>query len=259
MLSIKTINIISSIILSAVWVGSIVVLKNLDGAINKQTVLLDSLEIENTRLYNELKKLESQRVEFTTGLSNMFDEEYIGGRVYKTVRYGNQVWMAENLDYDITGSFCHKDSGCYAFGRFYSWSAALEASNEIEGWHLPSDEEWKEMELALGMNEFEVAKNSELRKTTLSSRLRSKKGWEKPEHPGDNSLGFNVKGAGHYSEYNFSIDTGEYAFFWTSSEAPKTDYAWGRIFFVDDGDHEGFGRGNYYHKKGFSVRLVKDR
>lgn len=73
------------------------------------------------------------------------------GKTYKTVTIGNQVWMAENLDYDVgDGSFCFMDdnANCDKFGRLYTWDAANKAAPP--GWHLPSKDEWETLISSFG-------------------------------------------------------------------------------------------------------------
>ncbi|MDR0515811.1 MAG: hypothetical protein LBH25_02060 [Fibromonadaceae bacterium] len=69
---------------------------------------------------------------------------------YKTVKIGNQVWMAENLNYKIGKSWCFEDDDfyCKKYGRLYDWSTATKVCPV--GWHLPSDEEWNELGSSAG-------------------------------------------------------------------------------------------------------------
>ena len=56
--------------------------------------------------------------------------------------------MIENLLYDPgEGSYCYDDDTmlCVEMGRLYTWQAAVKAANEIDGWHLPSKQEWQEL------------------------------------------------------------------------------------------------------------------
>ena len=65
------------------------------------------------------------------------------GQEYKTVKIGNQIWMAENLNYETAHSYCYDNrmSNCIKYGRLYEWENALTACPV--GFHLPTLQEWK--------------------------------------------------------------------------------------------------------------------
>jgi uncharacterized protein (TIGR02145 family) len=71
---------------------------------------------------------------------------------YMTKRFGTQMWFARNLNFPIAGSsFCYDDlaQNCDEHGRLYTWSVARKACPA--GAHLPTDAEWKDLEVAVGM------------------------------------------------------------------------------------------------------------
>jgi len=65
------------------------------------------------------------------------------GHVYKWVRVGNQIWMAENLNYVTYNSHCYGDNVtstvCKQYGQLYKWDDAQKVCPP--GWHLPSEDD----------------------------------------------------------------------------------------------------------------------
>ncbi len=74
------------------------------------------------------------------------------GEVYGIKKIGNRTWMKENLRYDMgDDSICYDDDGdnCAEFGMLYTFNGAMKACPT--GWRLPSDNDWMDLENALGM------------------------------------------------------------------------------------------------------------
>ncbi|MCH2023274.1 MAG: T9SS type A sorting domain-containing protein [Saprospiraceae bacterium] len=150
------------------------------------------------------------------------------GEVYTTVQIGNQCWMAENLRYNAPNSMINPliDS-IYptTFGRHYTWitlmnGEALSNSNPSgvqgicpNGWHVPSDAEWTELEMALGLPAADTAIYG--LRGTHAGHMKSTTGWVSGMN-GTNTSGFNALPAGYYNSSNNFVDLGSVATFWTS-------------------------------------------
>ncbi len=90
----------------------------------------------------------STEIEHYGKMKKQFCDERDGKR-YVYVQIGEQIWMAENLNFVVCSSKCGGTDGllkdtntenCDKFGRLYDWPTALIICPN--GWHLPSDAEW---------------------------------------------------------------------------------------------------------------------
>ena len=162
------------------------------------------------------------------------------GQTYKTVTIGTQTWMAENLNYEIDGSYCYDgvDSNCTKYGRLYTWTVALESCPA--GWHLPSKEE------------FEILL-AEIGDSLAGKMLKSKDGWDN-DGTGTYAYGFTALPAGYWNYAGGYYYEGRDAYFWSSTGAPG-EYAIHMDLFCNNKN----ALLTYLYKRyGFSVRCVKD-
>jgi uncharacterized protein (TIGR02145 family) len=171
---------------------------------------------------------------------------------YPTVVYGNQRWMAQNLDYNLSGSHLNPDNPFTEYGRLYTFEQAKVACPD--GWHLPTDAEWKIMESTIGINSSELSFLG-YRGINIGRALKSTAGWV--QNGGNNELGFNAYPAGVYKGTDKSFyDLARNANYWTASDSASNSIsAWYRGL---SKDFNGLYR--QYEKKlnAFSCRCVKD-
>jgi len=166
------------------------------------------------------------------------------GKIYPTVKIGNQIWMAENLNYKSDKSYCYqnKASNCEKYGCLYQWEIAKEVCPN--GWHLPSDKEWMEMEAAIGMPATDTAKGDTWRGTDQAVQLLE-----------GGKTGFNAKLGGYRNPPSNYFLEGMHTFFWTST-ATKSGYRmWYRQMIKGNPK---ILRHNQTQNWGMSVRCVKD-
>jgi uncharacterized protein (TIGR02145 family) len=203
----------------------------------------------------------------------------IDSNIYRTVKIGDQWWMAENLktthycngdainnvtwDMEWSGltteAYCDFDNNSIwvaPYGRLYNWYAVTDPRHITpEGWHIPSDTEWQTLEMTLGMSP-EQANGREWRGTDEGGQLKETgfADWRSPNAGATNESGFFALGAGVRSDNGTFMHFRGYAMFWTSTKA--TDYkAWYRWL---DNDYAQIYRFYGDFKIGISVRCVRD-
>ena len=201
----------------------------------------------------------------TNTLTDLRDEQS-----YRTVEIGNQVWMAENLNYATAGSFCYDDdiTKCDKYGRLYLWSTAMDSAGIWstngkdcggikvcspslpvrgvcpQGWHLPSEKEFRTLFSAVGDH--------------AETKLKSISGWERNDN-GVDMYSFSALPAGcRVGEGKYDSE-GRYTEFWSSTEESDYDVRVMHLmnYVMIYGDSEFIGR-NSKTSGGSSVRCLKD-
>ena len=73
------------------------------------------------------------------------DEKQSLNKNFESVRIGDQIWMAKNIDADVSGSFCYNNDllNCKKYGRLYTWDAAQNVCPE--GWRLPTENDFRQL------------------------------------------------------------------------------------------------------------------
>ena len=190
------------------------------------------------------------------------------GKIYKTVKIGTQTWMAENLAYlpnvSLASNGSKTDSYYYVYGYngtsvseakatdnyttygvLYNWAAAKAACPG--GWHLPTDEEWKTLEMYLGMSQSQ-ADGTGSRGIDEGRKLKRTSGWYQGGN-GSDEVGFSALPGGYRSNYGNFNNLSYFGYWWSATSTCYRSLYYGSVKvnrFYDDKD------------KGWSVRCVRD-
>lgn len=129
---------------------------------------------------------------------------------YRTITLGTQTWMAENLNFPANGSHCYNDDQdmCDIYGRLYEWELAKTSCPD--GWHLPTQTEWKAFETYTDTYHI----------VPLSQSLRDESWGD-----GADQFGFSALPAGVYGN-GFSSSLGFATNWWSSTPTGQTDWAY---------------------------------
>jgi uncharacterized protein (TIGR02145 family) len=200
---------------------------------------------------------------------NNEDIKDINGNTYKTIKIGDQEWLAENLRVSNfrNGDSIHeiinrrewikagkegKPAMCYLedeaengekYGMLYNWYAVNDSRGLCpQGWSMPGDKDWRELIDYLGGE------------NTAGEKMKSATGWG--DNNGTNESGFSGLPGGyrHYNNrFNFPDAPGGY--WWGSTEGfIYIPYSF-PLYYSPGGGYR------YFTSKGrgFSVRCIKNK
>jgi uncharacterized protein (TIGR02145 family) len=220
----------------------------------------------------------------------------IDGNTYIAVKIGNQVWMAENLRVThypdgtpipmVTDNsawdaltltdraytfYDNDDANAKEWGGYYTWSTVTNGGSSNtnpgniqgicpDGWHVPSDAEWQELELYLGMSPSDTSKTGISRGTNEGGKLKEAgldHFWS-PNSLATNETGFTGLPAGNRT-YNYGIvfdNLHKYAVYWTSRKGTGNNAATRILYY----QYSTIGRGvnDNDNRTGINCRCVKN-
>jgi len=181
------------------------------------------------------------------------------GQKYSIVLIGNQIWMAENLNYsgdDGAGNKTYEIGWCYGvggsdtanhadsttcddYGRLYSWDIVMDDAVSSDsnpsgvqgicpaGWHVPSDAEWSELK------DFVIENTAATGASDNAPYLKATSGWNSSGN-GTDAFGFSALPGGYrYDNGSFDFQGG-YGFWWSATEY-NSDDAWYQGIGYDNG------------------------
>ena len=156
------------------------------------------------------------------------------GKTYKTIKIGTQTWMAENLNYKTSNSWCYNNNStnCEKYGRLYTWDAAKNACPS--GWNLPTKSEFEIL-----LNNYGGESDSDANYTALIPNGTS---------------GFSASFGGWRNGNGDYELIGEYGNFWSSSIGGDM-HAWNLYM---NSYYEIAAMDNNNKDMGLSVRCVQD-
>lgn len=205
----------------------------------------------------------------------------IDGNIYQTIMIGDQWWMMENLKVThyrngepipnvidsiewtrlpSSGAYCNYDNDethVAIYGLLYNWYAVDDSRNIApEGWHVPTDEEWKTLEMYLGMDQL-TADSSGLRGTDEGGKLKEigTTHWNYPNRGATNESGFMALPSGFRESNDGKFGgIGKHVYLWSATEC-RWNAAWNRSISYHDSR---ITRGIPSKDGGNSIRCIED-
>jgi uncharacterized protein (TIGR02145 family) len=199
-------------------------------------------------------------------VGSSFVFKVIAGEEFKTVKIGNQIWMAENLNVDHyqngdpipeikdadqwsklnSGAWCYYENDIAkgeVYGKLYNWYIVKDTRGICPvGWHVPSYKEWSSLKLNFISSE------------NVGGDLKSKNFWMAPNTGAVNSVGFNAFPGGYREENGKCIDLKKFGDWWCQSEYDN-ELAWYEKLSFNNASLKRHATAKQF---GLSIRCVKD-
>lgn len=206
---------------------------------------------------------------YSQNIENVIDIE---GNSYKVIKIGDQLWMAENLkttkfndgkeikniESDRKWTTAKKEAFCwfkndrkYAeqknYGVLYNWNVAINTKICPVGWHVPTSDEWAELDYFLGG------------KVLANEKIKTKSGWRYNDEKsnGTNESGFTAIPAGYRNGANGVFKSEGCATSWWSS-TPALNFKNNAQDYRADARIDFGGLYNTWKTSGKYIRCVKD-
>ncbi|MBR4915521.1 MAG: hypothetical protein IKZ45_00345 [Fibrobacter sp.] len=192
-------------------------------------------------------------------------------KLYRVVRMGTQIWMAENLNYNVENSYCYYNNPdtCTKYGRLYTWAAAMDSVGKYstsgkgcgdgrqclptypvrgvcpEGWHLPDSTEWNKL-----IYTVPVWPN-------VGKKLKAAYDWRYLEqYYGTDEYSFTALPAGFRQTDGKYSGLHDYTYYWSSNEDGSSSAYSMRLYY---GSSDASLVKDYSYKStAFSVRCIKN-
>jgi len=194
------------------------------------------------------------------------------GKNYKAVLIGTQVWMAENLNKNVTSSIC-SNNNCN--DRLYTWATAMNLEPRYDsewaytaslitsphqgicpdGWHIPDNADWVRLMKSINPSCTTGSNNADFKSCDLVGKKLRVASWR----DGTDDYGFAALPVGTGGS-DMVIGTNTLSGWWNA-----TEYNYGmsqgnnvNYMFMDTGTKDSLRVSNYMKSQKFSVRCVKN-
>lgn len=204
----------------------------------------------------------------------------VDGNVYPTTVIGDKRWMAENLR---TGNYSNGDpipyipdgtqwasltSGAWSnydsdaaydlqYGKLYNWYTVVDPRNVCPaGWHVPSDEDWMDLEQTLGVpiSDLDLTGSRGLA-SNAGGHMKALSLWNSPNAGADDSSGFSGYPGGLRPYNGGAFGNLAISGYWWSTSEMNAEHGWLRNL---SWNNPGIFRGSNFKGTGASIRCVQD-